>query len=316
MTNKKNSIKCNKIDHYTLIVPNAKSVSDFHKNVLGYPFLQIKEVNAGSAPQGKFDMINYIHEWPDNSGRILVVTEGLTDESIFRRFMTKYGQGIHHVALQVDDLDSTCEILNQKGIKRTSPDIMIDFLSGLKQVFIDNSDTGVFIELIERKKIDHAQTDATEKGFFTHDNMAGLAGSMSNYVENTVKVKTTKEEKIKTEKTIGKILNIALREFILEVPSPEKTAIFFEETFGFKRATQNSNGHIRIYLQADPTLFFLLKKKTDDLAHHSLICQGKLSDDFKVGLEKHTNTYMEMEDKKLKINAALTGYPLSIIARA
>jgi len=80
-------INCYNIDHYTLIVPNAKKVSDFHQKVLGYELINTICVNAGSAPEGKFDMLNYVLAWPNSEKGVLVVTEGLTKESIFYKFL-------------------------------------------------------------------------------------------------------------------------------------------------------------------------------------------------------------------------------------
>ncbi|MGB0525080.1 MAG: VOC family protein [Flammeovirgaceae bacterium] len=175
-------IPCHQIDHYTLIVPNAKQVADFHIHILGFKFMRIQLVNAGSAPKGKYDMLNYVLAWPNDAERVLVITEGLTKTSIFHRFMEKYGQGIHHIAFEVDHMDSTFNALQTAGIPMTSDQIMNDLLTGLKQVFLDNQHTGVFIELIERPD-EASEPKAAQAGFFTHDNMAGLAQTMDQYIE-------------------------------------------------------------------------------------------------------------------------------------
>ncbi|MCL9804497.1 VOC family protein [Flavobacterium amniphilum] len=176
-------IQCFNIDHYTLIVPNAKVVSDFHQNVLGYKLINTILVNAGSASEGKHDMLNYVLGWPNNEKGVMVVTEGLTKESIFHKFYEKFGQGIHHVAFEVDDIEDIFELLVTKGIEMTSDKILRDPLSGLRQFFISNKYAGVFIELIERKSETEDKT-SEKQGFFTHDNMSGLANTMKSYLDD------------------------------------------------------------------------------------------------------------------------------------
>ena len=306
-------LQCSRIDHYTIIVPDAKKVSDFHHQVLGYDFLQLKEVNAGSVPEGEFDMLNYIHEWPDQSGRVMVITEGLTDSSIFRRYMGKYGQGIHHVALQVDDLDAAFATLKEHGVKTTSDTVLIDFLSGLKQIFVDNAETGVFIELIERSKSEDKSIDATQKGFFTHDNMAGLAGTMSDYVHDVrpVEVPATAQRCTPSHR---KITAVTLQEFILEVDAPEESAAFFEKYLGFVRTGNAPEGTVRIYLPNEPELTFLCTPKRDEYKIHQVVCHADLHHN---AIKEYTSdtTQIKLSNERLYIQAATTGYPIRISSR-
>ena len=304
-------LQCNRIDHYTIIVPDAKEVSDFHHQILGYDFLQLKEVNAGSVPQGQFDMLNYIHEWPDQSGRLMVITEGLTDASIFRRYMSKYGQGIHHVALQVDDLDVAFATLQAHGVKTTSDIVLIDFLSGLKQVFVDNAETGAFIELIERSKNEAKTVDATEKNFFAHDNMAGLASTMSEYIQDVLQVEQKKSYQANGP-TQKKIAAVKLHEFVLEVDTPENSASFFERYFGFVRAEDAPENTIRIYLPSEPELTFLCMPKSGQNKIHQLVCRADLPGDYQKDYAANS-TQIQFSDNQLHFKAAATGYPMRII---
>ena len=175
-------IQCHNIDHYTLIVPNAKAVADVHQDVLGYKLLNTLMVNAGSAPEGKHDMLNYVMSWPNSKKGVLVVTEGLTESSIFNQFLLKFGQGIHHVAFEVEAIDKAFSVLIENGIELTSDRILRDPISGLRQFFISSKYTGVFIELIERKS-ETENKMAEEQGFFTQDNMSDLAKTMKSYLD-------------------------------------------------------------------------------------------------------------------------------------
>jgi len=164
------------LDHYTLIVGDAAAAAKFHVDMLGFEPLRVLKVNAGGAPAGEFDMLNHVLQLPGTPGRVMVVTEGLTDESIFRRFLQKYGPGVHHVAYEVKDLDRALGVLREHDIKTTSQEILRDPLTGLRQVFIRRDHGGYFIELLER-------TEHATGGEFTNHNMAALAKTMLSYLK-------------------------------------------------------------------------------------------------------------------------------------
>jgi methylmalonyl-CoA/ethylmalonyl-CoA epimerase len=164
------------LDHYTLIVEDAAAVARFHEEVLGFKPLRIQEVNAGSAPDGEYDMLNHVMQIPGTSKRVMVITEGLTDDSIFRRYMRENGPGVHHVAYEVDDLDHCLSVLHEHDIKTTSDQVLKDPLTGLRQEFIDRVHSGYFVELIER-------TEQASEGVFTNQNMAALARTMIQYLQ-------------------------------------------------------------------------------------------------------------------------------------
>lgn len=166
-----------RFDHYTLIVPNAEECTRFHIEVLGFEWVRKHLVNAGSAPEGKYDMLNHLLHLPGDKSRTLVITEGLTDNSIFRKYLSTYGAGIHHVAYEVDNLEASFTILQNANIPLTSKNIIHDPLSGLQQVFISKESTGYFIELIER-------SPSTGKGVFKEKNIVQLANTMNSYLDN------------------------------------------------------------------------------------------------------------------------------------
>ncbi|HEX2569949.1 MAG TPA: VOC family protein [Polyangia bacterium] len=162
-------------DHYTVIVENAQRACDFHVQVLGFEFLRTQNLNTGTVPEGEVDMINHVLAVPGLRGKVCVLTEGLTEETVFRRYMKKYGPGIHHVAFCVSDLPEKFSRLKEEGIKFTSDEVMRDPLTGLHQIFIAAEQGGYFIELIER-------TEEAANGYFDNDNMRNLALTMENYL--------------------------------------------------------------------------------------------------------------------------------------
>jgi len=106
---------------------------------------------------------------------VVVITEGLTEDSIFRKYLDAHGPGVHHIAYTVDNLEGAFEALRDSGVAMTSKHIVHDPLSGLRQVFLGREETGYFIELIER-------TESAEEGTFKEGSMAQLANTMKAYV--------------------------------------------------------------------------------------------------------------------------------------
>ena len=167
-----------KLDHYTLIVEDAAATARFHTETLGFEQLKIQMVNAGTVPDGEHDMLNHVMRIPGTANRVMVITEGLTEESIFRRYLQQYGPGVHHVAYEVDDIEAALHTLRSADIRMTSAEVQHDPLTGLKQIFLSREQPGYFIELIER-------TEQSTGGTFTNQNMAGLAKTMLSYLEDT-----------------------------------------------------------------------------------------------------------------------------------
>ena len=164
-----------RLDHYTLIVRDVAASTRFHMDVLGFGWVREQKVNAGSAPEGEYDMLNHILHLPGDPSRVVVITEGLTEDSIFRQYLDAHGPGVHHVAYTVDNLEGAFTALRDSGVAMTSERIVHDPLSGLRQVFLGREETGYFIELIER-------TEAAEEGTFKEGSMAQLANTMKAYV--------------------------------------------------------------------------------------------------------------------------------------
>lgn len=168
-------LQLGKLDHYTMIVENAKKASDFHCDILGFKFKEIKPINTGTVPNDEHDMLNYILILPSDANVLCVITEGLNDDTVFSQYLKKYGEGIHHMAYQTNNLKSNWQLCKENSIETTSSKIIVDPVSGLEQIFISKRYTGYFIELIERKEV-------VEKVNFTSDNMKKLSDTMKEYV--------------------------------------------------------------------------------------------------------------------------------------
>ncbi len=77
--------------------------------------------------------------------------EPISDESPIAKFLAKRGEGLHHVALQVDDLAHTVEQLKASGVRLINDNIQIG-AGGHLYVFVHPSSAGgVLLELCEEQ---------------------------------------------------------------------------------------------------------------------------------------------------------------------
>jgi len=75
--------------------------------------------------------------------------EATSSDSAIARFIAKRGEGLHHIALRVNDLAATVERLKEKGTRLISEDIKVG-AGGHLYVFVHPSSTGgVLLELCE-----------------------------------------------------------------------------------------------------------------------------------------------------------------------
>jgi methylmalonyl-CoA epimerase len=82
----------------------------------------------------------------------LELLEPLSPDSVIGKFISKRGEGLHHVSLQVPDLNAAVEKLKSGGMRMVSEDIRIG-AGGHRYVFIHPSSAGgVLLELVEQAR--------------------------------------------------------------------------------------------------------------------------------------------------------------------
>ena len=85
---------------------------------------------------------------PAGSSR-LELLEPTTEDSTIGRFLARRGEGLHHVALRVPDLDARFAALQSAGTRLASTEIRLG-AGGHRYFFVHPSATGgVLIELVE-----------------------------------------------------------------------------------------------------------------------------------------------------------------------
>src|SRR5579872_6063221 len=127
-----------KLDHLGIAVKSIAEARKFYEQ-LGMRVVHEEEV-AGE--KVRTAMI------PVGETRIELI-EPTADDSPISKFLAKRGNGLHHIAVHVDDLSATFEELKKKGVRMISDEIKIG-AGGHLYVFVHPESTGgVLLELCQ-----------------------------------------------------------------------------------------------------------------------------------------------------------------------
>ena len=130
------------IDHIGIAVKNLEEAMSVYKDILGLEFKGTETVEEQKIIQSTF-LVGGV--------RIELVKSTHPDGPI-AKFIEKRGEGIHHIALRVEDIDESLKNLSKKGINLINKSAKIG-VGGSKIAFIHPKDmNGVLIELVERTK--------------------------------------------------------------------------------------------------------------------------------------------------------------------
>jgi methylmalonyl-CoA epimerase len=126
------------IDHLGIAVKSLAEAKKFYQN-LGLSPMEDETVESEKV---RLSMV------PVGESRIELL-EPLSDDSPIAKFLAKRGEGLHHVALNVEDLSATVERLKAAGTRLISDEIKIG-AGGHLYVFVHPSSAGgVLLELVE-----------------------------------------------------------------------------------------------------------------------------------------------------------------------
>jgi methylmalonyl-CoA epimerase len=79
----------------------------------------------------------------------LELLEPTSEDSVIAKFISKRGEGVHHISLRVPDLAAAVHNLKRSGVRLVSDEIKIG-AGGHRYIFLHPSSTsGVLIELVE-----------------------------------------------------------------------------------------------------------------------------------------------------------------------
>ncbi len=129
-----------RIDHIGIAVRSLDQALEFYRDALGVvpvhrTVVKHERVEAAVLPAG--------------DGR-LELLEPTSGDSVIARFIARRGEGLHHVALQVDDVEAAAQAVRRSG-RRLVVDRVQTGAEGYKYVFVHPRGTGgVLLELVER----------------------------------------------------------------------------------------------------------------------------------------------------------------------
>ncbi len=128
-----------KINHVAIIVPDLDSSLIFWRDALGLKVEHVEEVKSQES------IVAFL---PTGDSEIELV-KPTTDTSGAAKFLATRGAGMHHIALEVDNLDEMLVDLKTKGIRLINETPIIA-AGGYRAAFIHpESASGVLVELYE-----------------------------------------------------------------------------------------------------------------------------------------------------------------------
>lgn len=98
-----------RIDHIGIAVKNLEEAVKFYRDILGLELVKIEEVPEERVRIAMFRVGESYVE----------LLQGTDSESAVTKFVEKRGEGIHHIAIHVDDVDAATERLRSKGVALT-----------------------------------------------------------------------------------------------------------------------------------------------------------------------------------------------------
>ncbi len=128
-----------KIDHIGIAVRSIERALELYREVLGAaPSRRVVVEREGVE----------VAMLPAGGPRIELLQPAAADSPL-ARFLEKRGEGIHHIAVEVDDLDAAAAAVRRSGRRLVSDEIRIG-AENYRYVFVHPKDAGgVLLELIE-----------------------------------------------------------------------------------------------------------------------------------------------------------------------
>jgi len=127
------------IGHIAVVVEDLERALSVYEEALGLPLSHIQElpeqgVKAAFLPIGQCQ-IELLEPTDDTSG--------------VARFLAARGEGLHHICLEVDDIESTLSVLKEKGLRLIN-ESAVEGAHGRVAFIHPKATHGLMIELLER----------------------------------------------------------------------------------------------------------------------------------------------------------------------
>ena len=131
-----------KIDHIGIATGGIAEVANFYREALG---LKIEDIEEVAEQKVRVAML------PIGESRIELL-EPTTDDSPISKFLAKRGPGIHHVAIQVENIRESLRKMKEEGARLIDEEPRTG-AGGCLVAFVHPSSTGgVLVELVENQE--------------------------------------------------------------------------------------------------------------------------------------------------------------------
>ena len=128
-----------KINHIALVAPEMEDALSFWRDTLGLPLKHIAR-NDEEAVEAAF--------LPVGNGAIELIVPTTPDSGV-KKYLDKRGAGMHHICLEVDDLDATLQHLAEREVNLINETARAHD-DGTRYAFVHPKSTGgVLLELYE-----------------------------------------------------------------------------------------------------------------------------------------------------------------------
>lgn len=131
-----------RIDHVAIIVRNVEQALAFYRDTLGITPREIQEVPSEQV------RIAFLPLGGPGGSEIELI-EPTTSDSSLVKFLEKRGEGLHHICLEVEDIDAALQEMQQSGapVLDQQPRIAAEG----RAIFLHPKGThGVLLELLEK----------------------------------------------------------------------------------------------------------------------------------------------------------------------
>jgi methylmalonyl-CoA epimerase len=129
-----------KIDHIGIAVNDLKSAKSFYTKALG---LKVEREEALEGMKVAFIRVGKVN---------LELIQSVVDEGVIAKFIARRGEGVHHIAYEVEDVSSALEELKALGTKLVDEVPRIG-AHGKEVAFVHpESSYGVLTELVCKKR--------------------------------------------------------------------------------------------------------------------------------------------------------------------
>lgn len=132
-----------KINHLAVVVEDVEAALRFWRDALGLKFDGVEDVPAEQVKVG-FLEVGDAH---------VELVQPTTPDSGVARYLEKRGQGMHHLCLEVEDIEAVMQQLADKGVELIN-ETPRSRENGTRYAFVHPRSTGgVMIELYEKPQV-------------------------------------------------------------------------------------------------------------------------------------------------------------------